>query len=121
MSASPLGLYLFLAVMVTFSWTFILTQTNESFWEADLTAACGTLNDTDCVDRHMSAIWSNLTRLYNPEGAIYSNLSYLDHHLYKPKTEQTHPNDTLANILKLYPGNYSDEEIDIIKAFPRRN
>ncbi|KAH9394750.1 hypothetical protein TYRP_004807 [Tyrophagus putrescentiae] len=117
------SLHLLLVSLAALSWcTSPILAQNDSFWEADLTAACGSpLNDTDCIDRHMTTIFSNLTRLYNPEGAIYSNLSYLDHHLYKPHSTVHSLNDTLASILRTYPGNYSDAEMDILKAFPRRN
>ena len=94
----------------------LVTCQEASIWEAELTEACGNTTDIDCVDKHMSEIFSNLTRLYNPDGG-YSNLSYLDHHHYGPK-DRVETNVTLEEILKLSPTKYNQSEIDIIKAFP---
>jgi len=87
-----------------------------SLWDENLVATCGNSTNTDCFDARMEEIFANLTQLYNPEGG-FSNISYLDHHIY----ESTCPLDltvTLNSILKLSATNYSQSEIDTIKAFP---
>ena len=100
----------------------LIVSQDVSIWDADLAAACGNTTDTECVDRHMSEIFSNLTRLYNPDGGYSNNLTYLDHHHYGP-TNMSYAqmlNATLEAMLKFDTATkYNQSEIDIVKAFPR--
>lgn len=114
----PVGLFLLSSLALCLVLPF---GAGQAIWPEDLSVICGNAANTSCADQHLASVYSSLTRLHNPD-MTSSNFTFLDHPLYASNNNSGRLNASALNSTEqLSLANYTQQEKDIVQAFPKND